>query len=110
MVETKNLCAPIPIPLFETVRAEREQRAETTSQYIIRVLTYYYENKNNGGKDMTGSRTMAFQISDELFQRIKAHLARETARTGTKLSQREYVLGLIEKDLNEAEQAAMEVQ
>ena len=51
----------------------------------------------------TGSRTMAFQISEELFQRIKAHLDRETARTGKKLTQREFVLRAIEAALNEAE-------
>ena len=52
------------------------------------------------------TRTLAFQISDELFQRIKAHLERETARTGKKLTQREFVLGLIEEALNEAERQA----
>ena len=52
------------------------------------------------------TRTMAFQIGENLFQRIKAHLERETARTGRKLTQREFVLGLIEEALNEAEQAA----
>ena len=52
---------------------------------------------------MTGSRTMAFQIPEELFQRIKTHLARETARTGVKLTQRDFVLGLIERALAEAE-------
>ena len=49
---------------------------------------------------------MAFQISEELFQRIKAHLERETQRTGRKLTQREFVLGLIEEALNEAERQA----
>ena len=48
------------------------------------------------------TRTMAFQIPEELFQRIKAHLERESARTGRKLTQREFVLGLIEDALNEA--------
>ena len=103
MGQTKNLCAQIPLPLFERVREEREQAEETTSQYIIRVLTDYYENKNNGGKVMAGSRTMAFQIPEELFQRIKAHLMRETARTGQKLTQKEFVLGLIEDALYQAE-------
>ena len=52
---------------------------------------------------MSGSRTMAFQIPEDLFQRIKTHLARETARTGVKLTQRDFVLGLIEQALAEAE-------
>ena len=52
------------------------------------------------------SRTMAFQIPEDLFQRIKAHLERETARTGRKLTQREFVLGLVEAALDEAEREA----
>jgi len=65
--------------------------------------------KENGGKQImaaNGTRTMAFQISEELFNRIKAHLERETARTGRKLTQREFVLGLIEEALEAAERQA----
>lgn len=54
------------------------------------------------------TRTMAFQIPEDLFQRIKSHLERETARTGRKLTQREFVLGLIEEALETAEQQAVE--
>ena len=54
------------------------------------------------------TRTMAFQIPEDLFQRIKAHLERETQRTGRKYTQREFVLGLIEEALNEAERLAAE--
>lgn len=50
------------------------------------------------------TRTLAFQISEDLFQRIKTHLERETQRTGRKLTQREFVLGLIEEALEAAEQ------
>ena len=58
---------------------------------------------------MSGNtRTMAFQIPEELFQRIKAHLERETQRTGRKLTQREFVLNLIEEALIEAEEDAAE--
>ena len=51
---------------------------------------------------------MAFQIGEDLFQRIKAHLERETARTGKKLTQREFVLGLIKEALEAAEQQNQE--
>ena len=57
-----------------------------------------------------GTRTMAFQIDETLFQRIKAHLERETARTGHKLTQREFVLGLIEQALDKAERQAQPAQ
>ena len=49
------------------------------------------------------NRTMAFQIDEELFQRIKAHLDRESARLGRKVTQREFVLGAIIGVLNMAE-------
>ena len=54
------------------------------------------------------TRTLAFQIDEDLFNRIKAHLERETQRTGKKYTQREFVLGLIEEALNEAERLAAE--
>ena len=54
------------------------------------------------------SRTMAFQIPEELFQRIKAHLERESIRSGRKYTQREFVLGLIEEALEAAEQQTQE--
>lgn len=49
------------------------------------------------------TRTLAFQIDEELFQRIKDHLDRESARLGRKFTQREFVMGLIGQALAEAE-------
>ena len=104
MADKKNLCAQIDIALHNRVIEEKDRLEMTTSQYIASLLTEYYKMKDeNGGINMTGSRTMAFQIPEELFQRIKTHLARETARTGVKLTQRDFVLGLIEQALAEAE-------
>ena len=40
------------------------------------------------------------ESEESLFYRIKDHLAREKERTGKKLSQRDFVLGLIERALN----------
>ena len=101
MAQTKNLCAQIPTALHAQVCAAREQSGLTTAQYITNLLLEYYEMKENGGKTTmaNNSRTMAFQIPETLFQRIKAHLERETQRTGRKLTQREFVLGLIEEAL-----------
>ena len=104
MADKKNLCAQIDIALHNRVTEEKDRLEMTTSQYIAALLTEYYKMKDeNGGINMTGSRTMAFQIPEELFQRIKTHLARETARTGVTLTQRDFVLGLIERALAEAE-------
>ena len=113
MAQTKNLCAQISLDLHQKICEGREQAGLTTAQYITNLLTEYFEMKENGGNEiMTNekTRTMAFQIGETLFQRIKAHLERETARTGHKLTQREFVLGLIETALEEAERQAQEAE
>ena len=105
MPETKNLCAQVPIELHERVNAEKEQANQTTSQYITNLITEYYKMKEIGGvSSITGKeRTMAFQISEELFQRIKRYLERESDRLGRRVTQREFVLDLIEEALAKAE-------
>ncbi len=106
MPATKNLCAQISLDLHQKISEAREAAGLTTAQYITELLTEYFKMKENGGNiTMTNNntRTLAFQISEELFQRIKTHLERETQRTGRKLTQREFVLGLIEEALEAAE-------
>lgn len=102
-METKNLCAQIPLELHAKVRAEQEKSGLTLGAYITDVLTKFYEKGEVKMNDTT--RTLAFQIPDELFWRIKDHLTRETERTGKRLTQRDFVLGLIEQALDEAERA-----
>lgn len=109
MAEKKNLCAQIDIDLHRKITEARERTGQTTAEYITDLLLEYFEMKENGGKQImaaNGTRTMAFQIPEDLFQRIKAHLERETARTGKRLTQREFVLGLVEAALDEAERQA----
>lgn len=102
MEPSKNLCAQLPLSLHNRVREEQEKTGQTLSAYIAEVLTQYYDNKKEE-KTMEYTRTLAFQIPEDLFFRIKDHLDRETARTGKKLTQKEFVLGLIERALEEAE-------
>ncbi|WP_300692737.1 translation initiation factor 2, partial [uncultured Oscillibacter sp.] len=100
MEQKKNLCVQIPLSLHTQVCETREAAGLTTAQYITNLLIEYYEIKKNGGNQImanNNTRTMAFQIPEDLFQRIKAHLERETQRTGRKLTQREFVLNLIEE-------------
>lgn len=75
----------LPLDLHQRVCEAREQSGLTTAQYITNLLIEYYEMKENGGNEIMANektRTMAFRISEELFQRIKAHLERESARLG----------------------------
>ena len=110
MAQTKSLCAIVPLDLHQRVTAEKDAAGMTTNEYMTKLLIEYFNMKENGGNNTmaNGSRTMAFTISEELFRRIKAHLDRESARTGKKLTQREFVLGLIEAALNEAENQTAE--
>ena len=100
------MCAQIPLSLHAQITEAREQLGQTTAQYITNLITEYYEMKKDGGnKTMANNntRTMAFQIDEELFQRIKAHLERESARLGRKVTQREFVLNAVIGALNMAE-------
>lgn len=100
MEETKNLCAQIPLSLHQKVKEGQSKAEKTLSEYITEILTLFYEG---GFKTMATTRTLAFQISEELFQKIKDYLEAETQRTGRKISQKEFVIGLIEQALEEAE-------
>ena len=97
MEQTKNLCAQIPITLHTHVRQEQEKSGKTLSEYITEILTSYFE----GGTNMA-SRTLAIQISEELFEKLKAHIAAESQRQGRKITQKEFILSLIEQALEEA--------
>ena len=106
MAQTKNLCAQVPIDLHQKISEAREQAGLTTAQYITNLITEYFKMKENGGSITmanNNTRTLAFQIDETLFQRIKDHLDRESARLGRKFTQKEFVLGLIEQALAESE-------
>ena len=101
---TVNLCAQVPESLMARIREEQEKAGLPRGEYIAQILTTYYENQNRkGDKTMNFTKTLAFQIPEELFNRIKDHLDREKERTGKRLTQRDFVIGLIEQALEEAE-------
>ena len=91
----KNLCAMIPADLHAKVIAEKEQLAlSTLGEYVELVLKEHFE----GGE----TKTLAFKITEELDQRLKNFIAAEKKR-GRKISQKEFVIGLIEQALAEYE-------
>ena len=99
---TKNLCAQIPVELHNRLRVEQERSGLTLSAYMTDLLTKYYEKGSE--KTVEGMRTMAFQMPEEMFRRLKKHLERESQRIGKKVSQKQFVLDLIRQVLDEAEQ------
>ena len=100
MEPQKNLCAQIPLSLHTRVREEQEKSGQSLSVYMTQLLLNYYEK---GEKSMDFNKTLAFQVPEELYNRIKDHLEREKKRTGKRLSQKDFVIGLIERELDEAE-------
>lgn len=94
----KNLRAPIPEALHQWVRQEQERCGQTLSDYITGILKEHFEG---GARTMsTNTRTIAFQVPEELFERLKDYLARNG------LKQKDFILGLIERELNDAADTA----
>ena len=94
MADKKNLCAQIDTALHARVRLEQEQSGKTLSEFVEQLITDYYKMKE--GTKMTGDmRTMAIQLPEELFERLKAYLKRNN------LKQKQFIIGLIEDALEE---------
>lgn len=104
MAETKGISVQVPVDLHARVKAEQEQLELTMSEYIRQVLEEHFTPKLNekGGNDMSGNtRTLAFQVSEELFQRVKDYLSKHR-----NLTQKSFVVGLIEAELKRFEEEA----
>ena len=99
-METKGVTCKIPLELHQQASEEMQGKGLTVSQYIEMVIREHM----NGGINMANNRTLAFQVNDKLFQNIKAYLARYEEVYHKKLSQREFVVGLIQQALEEAEE------
>ena len=100
MADKKNLCAMIPADLHARVRQEQERSGQTLSEYVEQLIQNYYDMKEN--KKMTGDmRTMAIQLPEELFERLKAYLKKNN------LKQKQFIIGLIEDALEEDEESTI---
>ena len=101
MADKKNLCAQIDTALHARVRLEQEQSGKTLSEFVEQLITDYYKMKE--GTKMTGdTRTLATQIPEELFERLKAYLKKNG------LKQRQFIIGLIEDALEQEEEDTAE--
>jgi predicted DNA-binding protein len=96
MADKRNLCAMIPADLHARVRQEQEASGKTLSEFVEQLITDYYKMKEN--TNMTGDmRTMAIQLPEELFERLKAYLKKNN------LKQKQFIIGLIEDALEQDE-------
>lgn len=95
----KNLCAPIPAELHARLRERQEESGQTLGQYMTWLITKFYESE--GKSTMKESqRTVAFQVSAELFDQFKDYLKRKG------IKQNAFFLDCIRQALEEAEQTA----
>lgn len=97
MEAKKNLCGMIPEELHARAVAEKEQLGlKTLGEYVELILKEHFE----GGRiTMAETKTLAFKITEELDQRLKNFIAAEK-KHGRKITQREFVIGLIEQALD----------
>ena len=100
-METKGVTCKIPLDLHNRITEEIRQNESTMSKFIEQIILEHYEK---GAITMGKTRTMAFQVSEELFQQIKDYLARYEQVYHRKLTQKEFVIGLIEQALEEADE------
>ena len=100
-METKGVTCKIPLNLHNRITEEIRQNDSTMSKFIEQIILEHYEK---GAITMGKTRTMAFQVSEELFQQIKDYLARYEQTYHRKLTQKEFVIGLIEQALEEADE------
>ena len=102
-METKGVTCKIPLDLHEKISAEIRETESTLSRFIEKIIREHYEKGEIKG--MAKERTLAFQVSEELFGRIKAYLERYAQEHSHRLTQREFVIGLIEQALDAAEES-----
>ena len=101
-METKGVTCKIPLELHNRISEEIRDTESTMSKFIEMVIREHYEKGAN--KIMEKGRTLAFQVSEELFQRVKEYLEAYEKAYHRRLTQKEFVVGLIEQALEEAEE------
>lgn len=93
-MEMKNICGKIPIELHEKVRKEIEQREINTQEFIQQVIEEHFMEK---GVDAMAARTVAVQVTEELFRRLKAVL------TWKGYKQKDFLIYIITKAIEDVE-------
>lgn len=98
MTEMKNICGKIPKDLHEKVREEIELTESSTQKFIQQVIEEHFERFTGKGEMSMGTaRTIAVQVSEELFQRLKTVIAKKG------MKQKDFLIQIIEEALEKAE-------
>lgn len=91
----KGITVKIDAELHAEVRQYLESHEMTMAEFVTLALDDELHPKLNQkeGQNMGNMRTMAFQVPDDLFRRIKEYLQRNN------MTQKEFIIGLIETEL-----------
>ena len=94
--EKKGVTVKIDAELHAEVKKYIEDHGITMGDFVALALQDELHPKINirEEKSMGNMRTLAFQVPEELFQKIKDYLQRNN------LTQKEFVIGLIENEIN----------
>ena len=95
----KNLCAPIPAELHAQLRQRQEASGQTLGQYMTELITKFYEHEEMKPMAKENQRTVAFQVSTELFEQFKGYLNRKG------IKQNAFFLNCIHRALEEEKDA-----
>lgn len=104
--EKKGITVKIDAELHAEVRKYLETHEMTMAEFVTIALQDELHPKINlrEEKNMGNMRTLAFQVPEELFQKIKDYLQRNN------MTQKEFVIGLIENEIDRdlTQRAAMD--
>lgn len=94
--EKKGITVKVDADLHAEVRQYLEQNGMTMGEFVAIALHNELHPKITEKEDnqMGNMRTLAVQVPEELFQKIKDYLTRRG------ISQKQFVIGLIEKEID----------
>ena len=104
MAEMKNICGKIPVELHEKVRAEIEEKETSTQIFIRQVIEEHFNRLEGKGEESMERRTLAVQVTEELFQRVKWAVTKEG------IKQKDFIIRIIEKAVEEVEAKWQELE
>ena len=104
MAEMKNICGKSPVELHEKVRAEIEEKETSTQIFIRQVIEEHCNRLEGKGEESMEKRTLAVQVTEELFQRVKWVVAKEG------IKQKDFIIRIIEKAVEEVEAKWQELE
>ena len=95
-MEMKNICGKIPVDLHEKMKLEIEELGISIPKYLEMVIEEHMTRKGEK-TNMADLRTVAVQVTEDLFSRLKAVLARNG------MKQKDFLIGLIEDAIEKEE-------